>query len=122
MTRLRLQNLKRDAESGRDNVMGPPRHRPGQKFLKGPIPLTWLTRAAALPGKSLHVGLTIWFLAGLTQSRTVKLSSIGAASFGVDRYAKYRALRWLEEAGLIVVDRKVGRSPRVTLIDIAVDF
>jgi hypothetical protein len=28
-------------------------------FLKGPIPLTWLSAAARLPGKALHVGLWV---------------------------------------------------------------
>jgi ABC-type metal ion transport system substrate-binding protein len=35
---------------------------------------------------------------------------------GVSRYAKRRALRQLEEAGLIKVDRPDKKSPTVTLI------
>jgi hypothetical protein len=37
----------------------PPRHRSGEKFLKGPIPLLWLIQAGRLPGKALHVGLLL---------------------------------------------------------------
>ena len=33
----------------------PPRHKQGEKFLKGPVPLKWLERAACLPGKALHL-------------------------------------------------------------------
>jgi hypothetical protein len=47
----------------------PPRHSTGEKFLKGPIPLNWLSRASQLKGKSLQVGLSLWFLAGLTNSK-----------------------------------------------------
>ena len=37
-----------------------PRHRQGEKFLKGPIPWDWLTKAAQLPGHALHVALVLW--------------------------------------------------------------
>ena len=96
-----------------------PRPKAGEKFLKGPIPLTWISTAARLPGKSLHVGIAIWFTASLSKSATVPLSNLAGLPFGLDRNAKYRALAWLEEAGLITVDRQVGRSPVVTLLEIS---
>lgn len=92
-----------------------PRHRVGERFLKGPIPLNWLSRAAQLQGKSLQVGLSLWFLAGLTNCHTVKLSQSTLHEFGVNRQSKYRALRWLEGAKLITVANGVGKSPLVTL-------
>jgi DNA-binding transcriptional ArsR family regulator len=85
--------------------------------LKGPIPLDWLSAAARLPGKSLHVGIALWFLGGLQKSRVVSLSNIASLRFGLDRNAKYRALAWLEEAGLVSVERKLGRAPIVSLND-----
>lgn len=95
----------------------PPRHRAGSHFLKGPVPLTWLETAARLPGKSLHAGLALWYAAGLLKSASVPLSNISGLRFGIDRNAKYRALEWLERAGLITVERKLGRAPIVTLLD-----
>jgi hypothetical protein len=95
----------------------PPRHKTGEKFLKGPIPLNWLSCAAQLQGKSLQVGLSLWFLAGLTNSRTIKLSQSSLSDFGVNRHCKYRALKWLEEANLITMTNGAGQSPSVTLID-----
>jgi hypothetical protein len=109
-TELTLQRVER-------SILGPPRHKPGQLFLKGPIPQIWLSRAASLPGKSLHVGLSVWFLAGMTKSRSVRLSARVSRAFGVDRHAKYRALRWLEDAGLVTVVRRSGCSPIVTLLE-----
>lgn len=97
-----------------------PRPRAGEKFLKGPIPLDWLSTAARLPGKSLHVAIAIWFTASLAKSATVSLSNIAGLPFGLDRNAKYRALQWLEEAGLISVERKLGRAPVVTLLELKV--
>ena len=94
----------------------PPRHKTGEKFLKGPIPLNWLSRAAQLQGKSLQVGLSLWFLAGLTNSRTMKLSQSTLCDFGVNRQCKYRALKWLEDAQLISVKGANGQSPEVTLL------
>ena len=40
----------------------------GEHFLKGPVPLRWLVSAARLPGKSLHAGIALWYVAGLTRS------------------------------------------------------
>lgn len=40
------------------------------KFIKGPIPLTWWTNAAALPGKALALASAIWFKAGLINATT----------------------------------------------------
>ena len=48
---------------------------------------------------------------------SVYLNNILCLRFGVDRNAKYRALVSLEGAGLIVVKRKRGRSPLVTILN-----
>ena len=95
----------------------PPRHKPGEKFLKGPVPLRWLTRAARLPGRSLHLGTALWYLAGLHRARTVSLPNSVLAQFGVDRHAKYRALNWLEGDALVIVERHPSRNPVVTLLE-----
>ena len=97
----------------------PPRHRPGQRFLKGPIPLSWLTAAADQPGKALHVGVVLWFLAGLDSRREVRLSGSVARRFGLNRHAVYRGLAALESVRLVSVVRHAGRNPLVTLLDAA---
>lgn len=86
------------------------------RFLKGPIPLNWLMEAAKLPGKSLHVGIVIWFKAGLTKSHSVSVPNGLLSTFGVDRHAKARALVSLESAGLISVKRKSGKNPVITIL------
>jgi hypothetical protein len=114
--RLRLR--RKDQSSDRLPERGrPPRPRQGEKYLRGPIPLDWLSLAARLPGRSLHVAMALWFMAGLTRSRSVPLSNINGLRFGLDRNAKYRGLVWLEGAGLISVTRKLGRAPLVTIRD-----
>lgn len=93
----------------------PPRHKAGEWFLEGPIPGPWLGRAAALPGKTLHVGMSLWYEAGLTKRRTVRLTHTLLARFGVGRDAGRRALDRMAKAGLVSVDRGPGRCPIVTI-------
>src|SRR5262245_30594087 len=92
-------------------VPRPPHRRPGEPFLKGPIPMSWLERAAQQPGRALHVGIVLWFSAGLTQRWNVRLALSRLSAFGLDRYAASRGLRALEAAGLVSVDRHAGRVP-----------
>ncbi len=79
--------------------------------------LDWLMTAAQLPGKSLHVGVALWAVGEWQKSRVIALSNITSLRFGLDRNAKYRALAWLEEAGLISVERRAGRAPLVTILE-----
>lgn len=94
-----------------------PRHKSGERFLCGPIPLSWIVKATVLPGKTWHVATVIWYLAGLTKSPSVKLTQGILNEFGIDRFAKYRALNALAEAGLIRYIVTRGKNPVVTLLD-----
>ena len=90
------------------------------EFLRGAIPLSWLGRACRLPGaKVVAVALAVWFLSGLRGTReSLPLTGAALRRFGVDdRSAKYRALKELERAGLIRVDRRQGKNPLVTVLD-----
>ena len=99
-----------------------PRHRKGERFLRGPIPWSWLTEAARLPGRTLHVAVSLWFWAGIKRSAAVVLPISQLRLLGVSRFAVYRGLGALEKAGLIKVRRHPGKKPLVTLLDIpAVD-
>ena len=71
-----------------------------------------------LPGKTLRVGVTLWYLVGLSKSRNVCLSNVMLSRFGMDRNAKYRALHHMEVAGLITVNRVNGKSLRVTVLEV----
>lgn len=88
-----------------------------KRFICAPLPYDWITIAAKLPGKSLHVAMVIRYLVGVSKQKTVKLSHKPAAEFGVGVKALYNALSSLESAGLIMVERHVGRSPRITVLN-----
>lgn len=96
----------------------PPRHRPGELFLKGPIPWNWLSAAARCGGKALHVTLVLWLESCMKRTREVKLSRRHLLSLGVLRDAGSRGLDKLEKAGLVQVTRLPGCSPRVRLLDV----
>jgi hypothetical protein len=90
------------------------RRRAGQ-FIKGPLPMSWIEKAAALPGKALALGLAVWFRSGITGGQVV-LGVSALARFSVGRKAAYAALKALEGAGLVRVARKKGGRPRITLL------
>ncbi len=94
-----------------------PRHRQGEEFVRGPIPLVWLSKACKLRGKALAVAMALWFKAGAQRNTpTVVLSGALLKRFGVaSRKAGYRGLAALERAGLVAVERHTGRCPVVTI-------
>jgi hypothetical protein len=106
-----------DANAG---AFGPPQsaaERAIGKFIKGPLPLLWFSKAAALPGKAINVALALWWIQGLCRAKTFPLKREAASTLGVSPDATYDALTNLEGAGLIQVLRHRGRSPVVTILD-----
>ena len=85
------------------------------EFVKGPIHVSLIRKWASLPGKApLVVGLVILFCRGLGR-RDIKITPALLQRFGISRQAGYRGLAQLESAGLVEVERYVGKSPRVRL-------
>lgn len=97
-----------------------PKLRQTGRFLKGPIPWPWLERAMSLRGHALHVGIRLWFEAGLVRSDNVSISMTGMAQTGVMRHSASRGLKALEEAGLVSAVRHAGRKPVVTILSTSV--
>lgn len=76
-----------------------------------------LARAVDLPGKALAVYLAIRFEVAVKNASTIPLGNrILAERWGIHREAKRNALQALEQAGLIIVSRKPGASPLVTVL------
>jgi hypothetical protein len=97
----------------------PPRHRPGEWFLRGPVPWPWLEVAARLPGKALALSLCLWREAGRQGGRRTVGLCLPHAGLGISEQAARRALRALQAAGLVSVLRKPGCGLEVTLLDAA---
>jgi hypothetical protein len=92
------------------------------RFLKGPIPLQPIALAAQLPGQALAVYITIHHRAALTRNNSVTLPKGLMEQFGVSRDSKARSLHALENACLISVERRKGRTARITLRSSAQHF
>lgn len=86
-------------------------------FVKGPIPMSWLSSAARLPGKSVHVALALFWLAGMKPQGKVKMTRQAQNLFNVSDDAYRDALPRLEEAGLIKVWRAPGQRAQVEIVD-----
>jgi hypothetical protein len=87
----------------------------GRRFLRGPIPIIDLALATRLGGHGLALLILIHHRAAVTGNRSVTLPKNLLQEFGVSRDVKARALRDLQDASLIVVERSRGRTARVTL-------
>jgi hypothetical protein len=85
-------------------------------FLKGPIPIPWLLKAASLGKCALKVGLILWYMDGMRGGRTFRMGrgDIGRL-LGVSRLTVWRGIKRLEKGGLIFVLREPGRKFVVTM-------
>lgn len=85
-------------------------------FLKGPVPLEWLNKAAILPGKALNVAIAIWWLQGMAKGKSLKLTQKSLKYLNVKRGAASAALERLEAAGLIQLTRSPGQRPSISIL------
>jgi hypothetical protein len=82
-------------------------------------PLSWFKLVfSVVRGKNeLAVALLLYRQRSIRRSKTIAVSNLGLlAELGVDRFAKYRALRRLADAGLVVVKQNGKQVPEVTLL------
>lgn len=85
-------------------------------FLRGPIPLEWLSKAAAFPGKTLHIAIALWWRQGMAKGTSFKLTQAALKYLYVERDAASAGLLRLEQAGLIQVERNPGRRPTISIL------
>ncbi len=88
----------------------------GEKYLKGPIPLPWLTLASSCGLKGLHVAIAIWWLSNMGKASSVRLTRQSLARFGVSPRTGLRCLERMKALGLVEFESHRGRGPLVTII------
>ena len=98
-----------------------------KEFIRGPLPLKWFQKASNISRTAGMVGLIIWGIAyqkklwGHDSQRMtsghIKVTTQNCMKWGVCGNSKNTALRLMEEAELIRLDTKRGRSPIVQIID-----
>lgn len=85
-------------------------------FLKGPIPMDWLSAVAHLPGKSINLALAVRWLVDMNGGKPAKLTKKALSSLNVSEDACSDGLRRLEAARLIAVTRQPGQRPIVGVL------
>ncbi len=93
-----------------------PKPQEGERFIKGPLPLDWMRKAAECGGRGTEVGLLLWYAAGWQKRNPIKLSQSVVRQLPVHQKTCRRVISNMEQLGLIAVDRHKGRSPLVTLL------
>ena len=98
-----------------------------KEYVRGPLPLKWFQKASAISATAGVIGIIIWREAYQrklwghnSQRRTswpMKVTTQNCMKWGVCGNSKNAALRLMEEAGLIRLDLKRGRSPIVQIVD-----
>ena len=91
---------------------------PKALFLRGPIPMDWLSKAANLSGKTLHLANALWWLKGMDKTQPFKLTQKALDLMHVSRDAASDGLGRLEKSGLITVERKAGQRPTITILGV----
>jgi DNA-binding transcriptional ArsR family regulator len=89
------------------------------QFILGPIDVSWILRAVRLGVKVLLCGLALWYLHGRRRKWTYDrkvVSNLALDGWGISPDAKRRALLKLANAGLIEVEYRGTRSPRVMIL------
>lgn len=87
-----------------------------KRFLKGSIPLDWIAAAAQLPGKTINVGIALWWLAGMSKTGVLKLTRQSQLALNISKDAERDGLRRLQQAGLIELTAQPGQRHSVRII------
>lgn len=88
-----------------------------KRFLRGPISLAWLERAAQAGAGALEAGIVLWFKHGICKGMPFKIGNREVSLSGKSEDTGRRALLALEQAGLIQVTRAPGRKAVVKILE-----
>ena len=94
------------------------RRRP-EPFLRGPIPLAWLSLAATLRKPALAAGIALWFIRGVSRNTgAIRITAAIRKKMQLSAGQMLRGLRALESAGLVrFVKEGRGRCPVVEIVE-----
>jgi hypothetical protein len=85
-----------------------------EPFIKGPLRLGDLAAVVRLPGKyTLAVWLLLQYRSDIGRGSAVTIPNRLLKSWNIDKNAKTRALKQLERAGLITIERPSGYSLKI---------
>jgi len=90
--------------------------KPVDKYISK-IPLAWHQHACINCPSAIAVANLLWYRRGITRQNPVTLPKQLLTDHGIKKDRKLRALRALERAGLISIEKAVGRAWRIMLQD-----
>ena len=114
----------RTKETDADEKLFPEMQRRQDSQMKGSkrepfamVPLWW-ARAASKATRTSRAFVWVWLvhLAWKAKSLTFAVPNGQLERYGISRYTKGRTLRDLELAGLIMIERRIRKTPIVTLL------
>jgi hypothetical protein len=86
-----------------------------QHFIQ--VPWTWVEKLSKTQSANTYrVALYLLFLHWKGNGTPIKLANGMLAMDGVTRFSKWRALRELEQAGLITIERHPRKSPTIAVV------
>lgn len=113
------QNLQKlEARKQAKKKLLPPRHKKGENFISGLIPLSWVKEMLKLPASTAQTSFVLWYFAGMTKSREIDINLSRMDEFNIPKVTAWRSIGYLEQAGLISVVREPGRKIKVTLLEV----
>ena len=86
-------------------------------FLHRSVSMEWFQRLILLGASPIRVGLVLRLKMILEGTDSITLTTIGLSGFGITRQQKWKGLNALREEGLIRIESRPGKNPRVTLIE-----
>lgn len=118
VSELEENQKKLEARKKAKKELLPPRHKKGEKFISGLIPLSWVKEMLKLPTSASQLSWILWHLAGMKKARVIDVNLSSLEEFNIPRTTAWRSIGYLEKAGLISVVHNPGRKLRVILLDV----
>ena len=85
-------------------------------FLSPQLPLEWIIQLSDLNPTAFKMGIIVAYLTILNKSDEIRLTSKKLREFSISTDQKRRALRDLEEAGLVSSAKLHGKNPIVRVV------
>jgi DNA-binding transcriptional ArsR family regulator len=89
---------------------------PFKKFIKGPVSISWMIKAAKISSSAGLLGCLLWYYYGLSGTPIIRVTSKKLKEIKLPKRTADWALTRLEEAGLVKINRRHGRAPLVRIL------
>lgn len=117
-----IDRLRLNSEAIPSHIRDKRGGRKTKPFIMGPIDLGWILGAIGLGGSASNVGILLHYYLGLNRGGAVDVSMKRLArDIDCSRDTVVRAIHALESAGLVSVERRPGRRPRITIVEVVED-